>query len=337
MIKTEQDSGTLIALAALGLLAWSLSRKEHVLSTPIEQPIPVGPKSTTVTGGITLVGASSSMASHMVEKSYGSTTNVNINYNFMLKQAGVALFRAWPLRFTVRLGHSVFGGWKTAGELSFFDSGIRVKEGSFTPGTGLQTFAFTTPKDQNQLWDVHAVMEAAESDQNGEPIVGKWQQVGAEAKHDAAVRSVPGTTEPGGSIGPIDVFQRLGSGAGMHMQQHDQEAVLRYQIASVPRGSNVRGSYPASHWTGGGPALQLRKWGGRIYAVNPDGGHSAGFNQVPTNSGSGFNPGMGGYSQSESHGYGISYTPLHQGVGYDYPPVRHDQSNLMAMLRGRNG
>lgn len=198
----QNDQMTLIVLGVLGVMVLSRDRAPG----PAPAPTPSGPLA--FQGGLRSVSLSSGMAATL-DKAAGSNLMVNFRYVFNATQNGVSISRLWPVRFQVLLGHSTLFGWKLSSELGFNGPGRLLKDYDLPSSASSvlsNIFMFTTPDDDNQVWDIHVKMFYAQPDAFGNPTTD-YQQLGDELNLDGAIRSVKVVYSFDGSLSNIVVGQ----------------------------------------------------------------------------------------------------------------------------------
>jgi len=170
------------------------------------------------------------LASHRVAKDRGEPISVLVNWS-----ADTTDFQGnpinWNYRFRVELGHTTgwagVGGWDNMDDLlTGSTKGEQWKTlDSISAGsheTAFLALEMGNEYSEGQEWDIRVTMEAAVSDEQGNPT-NQWQQV-AVASHDAGVvyERGYGSATWGGSIGNIEVMQSGGIGMkklGMRAQR----------------------------------------------------------------------------------------------------------------------
>jgi hypothetical protein len=173
------------------------------------------------TGGRANVGGSLGsvqLASHLVSKDRGEPISVLVAWNNNTTDfAGDGI--PWNFRFRVELGHST--GWGGVGGWDNMNSLLGSTKGQQWKTLESQTFgaheaAFLALEMGNeytegQNWDIRVTMEAATSDDQGNPT-DTWVEIARET-HDSAVEynRTWGASTYGGSLGNISVLQNRGS------------------------------------------------------------------------------------------------------------------------------
>lgn len=171
--------------------------------------VPAGMAS--VGGGIAGVSLSHGAQMGQVDKTTGATIVANVRIDPNTTRGGQAI--VWPYYIIVRIGHSTVFGWRTAGA-----SGIPSFGNIVFPWASTQRDIISSetillpimraPDDPNQIWDVHVVLRAQESDAAGNPN-GTWMNLGSEFREDGAIRTVSASNPAlvGGSIDRVGVGQ----------------------------------------------------------------------------------------------------------------------------------